>query len=150
VKEAAVAHKRHQLLSPSYSFFFTSLLPNFPTTVFHLFLPYTHRYIVFLTLFLSSPFSNSTFLLNIHFIVRFEAFTAVTMKNVVFWDVGLCRSCVNRRFGGKHRLHFLPQKWRRYFPSKRRLTQDVHSSTSQKTTFFIHFILLNRYFQPSV
>jgi hypothetical protein len=37
--------------------------------------------------------------------VRFEAFTAVTMKNVVFWDVALCRSCVNRRFGGKHRLH---------------------------------------------
>jgi hypothetical protein len=33
--------------------------------------------------------------------VRFEAFTAVTMKNVVFWDVALCRSCVNRRFGGK-------------------------------------------------
>jgi hypothetical protein len=30
--------------------------------------------------------------------VRFEAFTAVTMKNV-FWDVALCRSCVNRRFG---------------------------------------------------
>jgi hypothetical protein len=28
---------------------------------------------------------------------RFEAFTAMTMKNVVFWDVALCRSCVNRR-----------------------------------------------------
>jgi hypothetical protein len=26
--------------------------------------------------------------------VRFEAFTAVTMKNVVFWDVALCRPCV--------------------------------------------------------
>jgi hypothetical protein len=33
--------------------------------------------------------------------VRFGAFTAVTMKNVVFWDVALCRSCVNRCFGGK-------------------------------------------------
>jgi hypothetical protein len=22
------------------------------------------------------------------------------MKNAVFWDVALCRSCVNRRFGG--------------------------------------------------
>jgi hypothetical protein len=31
--------------------------------------------------------------------VRFEAFTAVTMKNVVFWDVAICRSCVNQRFG---------------------------------------------------
>jgi hypothetical protein len=37
--------------------------------------------------------------------VRFEAFTAVTMKNVVFWDVALCRSCVDRRFGGTYRLH---------------------------------------------
>jgi hypothetical protein len=37
--------------------------------------------------------------------VRFEAITAVAMKNVVFWDVALCRSCVDRRFGGKYRLH---------------------------------------------
>jgi hypothetical protein len=29
--------------------------------------------------------------------VRFEVFTAVTMKNAVFWDVAPCRSCVNRR-----------------------------------------------------
>jgi hypothetical protein len=27
------------------------------------------------------------------------------MKNAVFWDVALCRSCVNRRFGGTRRLH---------------------------------------------
>jgi hypothetical protein len=32
--------------------------------------------------------------------VRFEVFTAVTMKNGVFWDVMLCGSCKNRRFGG--------------------------------------------------
>jgi hypothetical protein len=31
--------------------------------------------------------------------VRFEAFTAVTMKNGVFWDVMPCGSCKNRRFG---------------------------------------------------
>jgi hypothetical protein len=37
--------------------------------------------------------------------VRFEAFTAVIMKNVVFWDVALCRSSVNRRFGGIYCLH---------------------------------------------
>jgi hypothetical protein len=29
--------------------------------------------------------------------VRFEVFTTVTMKNAVFWDVALCRYCVNRR-----------------------------------------------------
>jgi hypothetical protein len=31
---------------------------------------------------------------------RFEVFTAVTMKNGVFWDVTPCGSCKNRRFGG--------------------------------------------------
>jgi hypothetical protein len=33
-------------------------------------------------------------------IVRLEVFTAVTMQNGVFWDVTLCCSCKNRRFGG--------------------------------------------------
>jgi hypothetical protein len=37
--------------------------------------------------------------------IRFEVFTALTMKNAVFWDVGPCRTCVNRRFGGTYRLH---------------------------------------------
>jgi hypothetical protein len=32
---------------------------------------------------------------------------------------------------------FLPWRWRRYVPPKRRLTQYLHSATSQKTTFFI-------------
>jgi hypothetical protein len=32
--------------------------------------------------------------------VRFEVFTAVTMKNAVFWDVTSCGSCKNRHFGG--------------------------------------------------
>jgi hypothetical protein len=31
--------------------------------------------------------------------VKFEVFTAVTMKNGVFWDVTQCGSCKNRRFG---------------------------------------------------
>jgi hypothetical protein len=29
----------------------------------------------------------------LHSYVRFEVFTAVTMKNAVFWDVTLCGSC---------------------------------------------------------
>jgi hypothetical protein len=33
-------------------------------------------------------------------IVRFEVFTAVAMKNGVFWDVTPCGFCMNRRFGG--------------------------------------------------
>jgi hypothetical protein len=32
--------------------------------------------------------------------LRFEVFTAVTMKNGVFWGVTPCGSCKNRRFGG--------------------------------------------------
>jgi hypothetical protein len=32
--------------------------------------------------------------------VRFEVFTAVTMKSGVSWDVTTCGSCKNRRFGG--------------------------------------------------
>jgi hypothetical protein len=36
--------------------------------------------------------------------VRFEVFTAVTMKNGVFLDVTPCGSCKNRRLGGSQRL----------------------------------------------
>jgi hypothetical protein len=36
--------------------------------------------------------------------IRFEVFTAVTMKNAIFCDVAPCRSCVNRRFGGTYHL----------------------------------------------
>jgi hypothetical protein len=32
--------------------------------------------------------------------VRFEFFTAATVKNAVFWQVTPCSSCENRRFGG--------------------------------------------------
>jgi hypothetical protein len=33
-------------------------------------------------------------------LLRFEVFTAVTMKNGVFWDVTPCGSWKNRRFRG--------------------------------------------------
>jgi hypothetical protein len=32
---------------------------------------------------------------------------------------------------------YLPWRWRRYVPPKRRITQDLHSATSQKTTSFL-------------
>jgi hypothetical protein len=45
------------------------------------------------------------------YFVRFEVFTAVTMKNGVFWVVTPCGSCKNRRFGGTWRhLHQGDQK----------------------------------------
>jgi hypothetical protein len=40
----------------------------------------------------------------ISFKIRFEVFTAVTMKNGVVWDVTPCGSCKNRRFRGTWRL----------------------------------------------
>jgi hypothetical protein len=38
-------------------------------------------------------------MMNSDYFVRFEVFTAVTMKNVVFWDVTPCGSCKKRCFG---------------------------------------------------
>jgi hypothetical protein len=43
-------------------------------------------------------------------IVRVEVFTAVTMKNAVFWDFAPCRCGVNRRIGGTYRLHLLGRR----------------------------------------
>jgi hypothetical protein len=36
-----------------------------------------------------------------------------------------------------HSRIFLPWRWRRYVPPKRRFTQDLHGGTCQKATFFI-------------
>jgi hypothetical protein len=41
---------------------------------------------------------------DIHLNVKFEVFTAVTMKNGVFWVLTPCGSCKNRCFGGTWRL----------------------------------------------
>jgi hypothetical protein len=41
---------------------------------------------------------SSDLMENIQCFIRFEVFTAVTMKNGVFWDVTLCGSCKNGRF----------------------------------------------------
>jgi hypothetical protein len=45
--------------------------------------------------------------------VRFEVFTAVTMKNAIFLDVVPCRSCVNQRFEGTYRFHLQGRKIRK-------------------------------------
>jgi hypothetical protein len=39
------------------------------------------------------------------FLVRFEVFTALTMKNGIFWYVTSCGSCKNQRFGGNYHLY---------------------------------------------
>jgi hypothetical protein len=35
---------------------------------------------------------------------------------------------------------FLPWRWRAYFPPKRRFTQDLHGSTTQKKAFFMKLL----------
>jgi hypothetical protein len=83
-------------------------------------------------------------------LVRFEVFTAVTMKNAVFWDVERCRCSINRRSGGTFHLHLQGRKrkenirergtrWRRYVHPKRRFIQYLHGATSKKTVFFMLF-----------
>jgi hypothetical protein len=47
-----------------------------------------------------SSYESNTYSINGDNVVRFEVFTAVTMKNAVFWDVAPCSSCMNRGFGG--------------------------------------------------
>jgi hypothetical protein len=48
---------------------------------------------------------------------KFEVFTAVTMKDAVFWDVAPCRSC-------EPALH------------RDVCSHDIHGATSQKTELF--------------
>jgi hypothetical protein len=49
----------------------------------------------------------------------------ITIKNAVFWDVAPCRSCVNRRFGGKYRLHLQGRKIRERGTSVSRWLQSA-------------------------
>jgi hypothetical protein len=80
---------------------------------------------------------------NVNF-VRFEVFTAVTMKNAVFLDVVRCSSCVNERFGGTYRLHLQGRKIRvRATSVSRWLHTGLHGATSQKTAFFnVNFVYI--------
>jgi hypothetical protein len=44
------------------------------------------------------------------FYIRFEVFTAVNMKNLVFLDMMLYSSCKKRRFGGTYPFHHPAEK----------------------------------------
>jgi hypothetical protein len=74
--------------------------------------------LVYLLISLSLPSNGSTIYSIVN--VRFDVFTAVTIQNVVFWDVKPFGSCKNPLF----------------LPQKRRLLQEPHSITFQKATFF--------------
>jgi hypothetical protein len=94
-------------------------------------------------------------------VVGFEIFTAVTMKNAVFGDMAPCGSCKNRHFrGALHlRLHISRKKkkkknmWVRkivgrmltdshwHVPPKCLFVQDPHGAMSQKTAFFRFWVV---------
>jgi hypothetical protein len=50
------------------------------------------------------------------------------LKNVVFWDVALCRSCVNRCFRGMCGLHLQGRKIREQEPESARGCRLSHQS----------------------
>jgi hypothetical protein len=60
-----------------------------------------------------------------------EVFTAVTMKDAVFWNVEQSTYCENRRFGGTCLLH-LQEETR---SSKTPVPTYLHGATSQKKAF---------------
>jgi hypothetical protein len=87
--------------------------------------------------------------------VRFEVFTAVTMKNSVSWDVTPCRFCVNRRFGGTYRLYLHGRKIRERGTSVSRWQQYVNpevylkAMTTTVSFIFSHYDLgLRLFIQP--
>jgi hypothetical protein len=49
----------------------------------------------------------------------------------------VCRVCSHLLTLAPGSRIFLPWRWRRYVPPKRRFTQDLHGATSKKTAFFI-------------
>jgi hypothetical protein len=60
---------------------------------------------------------------------------SLTVKNVVFWSVALCRCCANRRFGGTYRLHLqdLHRSTQRHIPED----EFLHSHRSESLKSFI-------------
>jgi hypothetical protein len=80
---------------------------------------------------------------------RMEKIT-FSFKNAVFCDIMPCDSCKMRRFGETYHLHHRGGKTRRMKNNvtrnllltlltevKRRLLQEPHGVTSQKTAFFL-------------
>jgi hypothetical protein len=73
--------------------------------------------------------------------VRVEVFTAVTMKNDVFWDVAPCETLVRTDVSEEPILVTLIMA--ALSSRKRRFLQEPHGVTSQKTPFFYYIVLIN-------
>jgi hypothetical protein len=80
--------------------------------------------------------------------VGFEVFTAVTMKNAIFWDVALCISCVDWRFKffypeyggdtflqnvGSHKIYMVPHPRRRH--SSNKFLFSIHANAENIMNF---------------
>jgi hypothetical protein len=68
-------------------------------------------------------------------VINFASYTnKIKIKNAVFWDVWLCRSSVNRRFGGTYRLHLQGRKIREWGASLSRWLQTAMEAISSSET----------------
>jgi hypothetical protein len=82
-----------------------------------------------------APYSTITILL--------KCAIALSKQHIIMYDLsfhsGGYEECRLLTLVPRSRI-FLPWRWRRYVPPKRRFTQDLHGATSQKTAFFlIHY-----------
>jgi hypothetical protein len=70
--------------------------------------------------------------------------TQILLKILANWNKrthlsttpSVCSVCSRLLTLVPHSRIYLPWRWRRYFTPKRRFTQDLHGTTSQKTEFF--------------
>jgi hypothetical protein len=74
--------------------------------------------------------------------VRFEVFTAVTMKKAVFWDVAPCRNGVNRRFGGTYRFHLQDRREIIRKSAREASVRDVRGRRHIPEYCFLHSIVI--------
>jgi hypothetical protein len=70
----------------------------------------------------------------------------VTIKNVVFWDVALCRSWVNQRFGGTYRLHpSIYLLFHRFYLGSYGLRMGFNFFTTKFFTFILSSVLSSNF-----
>jgi hypothetical protein len=77
--------------------------------------------------------------------VRFEVFTAATMKNASFWDVAPSRSYVIRLIGGMYRLHLQCRKIRERGNS---MSRSLHMAENRGDTFLRNVVSDKIYTAP--
>jgi hypothetical protein len=109
-----------------------SVTLSFSQSEFHVTLSLSQSEIVSLS---QSQYSRRNVLhiqrVRIPYHVGFEVFTAVTMKNAVFWDVAPCGFLMDRRFGGMCH-HSVPG------PSELQSVCYQPSITSRRSRYFFY------------